>query len=619
MKFVNHKLAFLISLFLLIQTPSIFSVVAIIKEEFYPDERDALIQLRDSVTSNLDLHSKWTGPPCHENDTNWVGISCSNGHVVHIVLEGIELKGSLPSTFPQNITYLTKLSFTNNSLSGHLPNLSNLFDLEYVSLSHNTIWGPIPLEFIQLPKLNTLQLQQNYLYGEIPPFDQPTLTVFNVSYNHLGGQIPNTSVLQKFPNTSYGNNPGLCGTPLENPCSFPPPPPSPPSPIPPVSPPNNKRSLGSRDVILIAVAAGFIPILVVLGFLFYYKVVHRREKKKEIRSGEICNGIAEERMPSSPKSRRDPELSVELEFFDKEMPAFDLDDLLRSSAEVLGKGTLGTSYKTTLETGQNLVVKRLKDMKELSKKEFVQQMQLLGKKRHENLARIVSFYYSKDEKLVIYEFVPDGTLFELLHENRGVGRVPLSWAERLSIIKDIAKALTFLHHSLPHHRVPHANLKSSNVLIQRNPQNCCHSKLTDFGFLPLLMSSSKSSDNRMLAVANSPEYAQGRKLSHKADVYCFGVVLLEIITGRIPGEISPVSQETMEDLSDWVRMVVNTDWSTDILDVEIVNAREGHDEMLKLTEIALECTDDVPEKRPKMSEVLQRIEQIEQKQERMNE
>lgn len=300
MKFVNRKLAFLISLFLLIQTPSSFSVAAIINE-FYPDERDALIQLRDSVTSNLDLHSNWTGPPCHENDANWVGISCSNGHVVRIVLEGIELKGALPSTFPQNITYLTKLSFTNNSLSGHLPNLSNLFDLEYVSLSHNTIWGPIPLEFTQLPKLNTLQLQQNYLYGEIPPFDQPTLTVFNVSYNHLGGQIPNTSVLQKFPNTSYGNNPGLCGPPLENPCSFPPPPPSPPSPIPPVSPPaspppadkkkKNKRSLGLRDVILIAVAAGFIPILVVLGFLFYYKVVRRREKRKEIRSGMLLSAV----------------------------------------------------------------------------------------------------------------------------------------------------------------------------------------------------------------------------------------------------------------------------------------------------------------------------------------
>ena len=117
----------------------------------------------------------------------------------------------------------------------------------------------------------------------------------------------------------------------------------------------------------------------------------------------------------SPKNRKDPERGVELEFFDKEMPVFDLDDLLRASAEVLGKGTLGTTYKTTLETGQSLAVKRLNNMSELSKKEFVQQMQLLGKTRHENLVQIVSFYYSKDEKLVIYEFVPHGTLFELLH------------------------------------------------------------------------------------------------------------------------------------------------------------------------------------------------------------
>ena len=114
--------------------------------------------------------------------------------------------------------------------------------------------------------------------------------------------------------------------------------------------------------------------------------------------------------------------------------------------------------------------------------------------------------------------------------------------------------------------------------------------------------------------AKSPEYAQGKKLSRKADVYCFGVIILEIITGRIPGEISLVGNERMmEDLSEWVRTVVNNVRSTDIMDVEIVATREGHDEMLKLTEIALECTDEVPENRPKMSEVLQKIEEIELK------
>lgn len=114
-------------------------------------------------------------------------------------------------------------------------------------------------------------------------------------------------------------------------------------------------------------------------------------------------------------STEDTERRIQLEFFDKERPVFNLDDLLRSSAEVLGKGNLGTTYKVVMETGPAVAVKRLKEMNSLSKKEFVQQMQLLGQMRHENLLQIISFYYSKEEKLVIHEFVPDGSLFELLH------------------------------------------------------------------------------------------------------------------------------------------------------------------------------------------------------------
>ena len=193
-------------------------------------------------------------------------------------------------------------------------------------------------------------------------------------------------------------------------------------------------------------------------------------------------------------------------------------------------------------------------------------------------------------------------------ENREVGRIPLDWNARLNIIKDIAKGVVFLHHSLSSHKVPHANLKSSNVLIHHDGQGY-HSKLTDFGLLPLLPAKKLV---EKLAISKSPEFVQGKKLTHKADVYCFGIIMLEVITGKIPGEILGEMEETTTDLSDWVRNVVNNDWSTDILDVEILAAREGHDSMLKLTEIALECTDEKPEKRPKMSEVLRRMEEIEQ-------
>lgn len=189
-----------------------------------------------------------------------------------------------------------------------------------------------------------------------------------------------------------------------------------------------------------------------------------------------------------------------------------------------------------------------------------------------------------------------------------MGRVPLTWTTRLEIVKGIAKGLTFLHESLPSHKVPHANLKSSNILIYHNDHNY-HPKLTDFGFLPILPSH-KSSE--MLAVGRSPEFSLGKKLTHKADVYCFGIVLLEIITGRIPGEFSPGHNDRMDDLAEWVRAVVNNDWSTDILDIEILAMKEGHGEMLRLTEIALECTATVPEKRPNMSEMLRKIEEISQ-------
>lgn len=197
-------------------------------------------------------------------------------------------------------------------------------------------------------------------------------------------------------------------------------------------------------------------------------------------------------------------------------------------------------------------------------------------------------------------------------ENRGIGRQAVNWRTRLSIIHDIAKGLNFLHNSLPSssHKVPppHANLKSTNVLLlllehennNNNSQYYYSCKLSDYGFLPLLQS--RKSSWGKLASSRSPEFCSGKKVTAETDIYCFGIVVLEIITGKMPADDY--------DLSEWVRTVVNTDWSTDIFDVEIVSEKEGYDEMLNLTKIALECTDTVPENRPKMSEVLRRIEEV---------
>ncbi|KAJ0967839.1 hypothetical protein J5N97_024756 [Dioscorea zingiberensis] len=491
------------------------------------DERSALLLLRDTLSSPLNLHSNWTGPPCYRGRSQWLGISCSSdSHVISIDLHSTQLTGSLSSSSFQNITFLSTINLSNNALNGQLPTLQGLLHLQSLAFAGNRFSGSIPVEYVDLKSLTQLEIQDNLLGGSIPPLDQPSLEVFNVSYNFLQGQIPQTSAMQRW----------------------------------------NPKKEEERA-----------------------KYSSGEQEEKKLKYGRTASKIAE------------------LEFINKDKPTFDLDDLLRASAEVMGKGKLGTTYRTTLESGTNVVVKRLiREIGGVSRKEFAQHIHILGKLKHENVVEIIAFYYSMDEKLLIFDHVPDDSLFHLLHENRGEGRVALRWGSRLNIVKGIARGLAYLHQSLPSHKVPHGNLKTSNVLILQ-PNH--HPKLTDYGFLPLLQTINQNLVDK-LAIAKTPEYSshgeKGRKMiTSQADVFCFGLILVEVVTGLVPSD-----EEDIGDLSEWVRSVVSNEWSTDILDLEIVAENESHEEMLKLLDFALECTSFDPERRPQVGELLGRIEDI---------
>ncbi|XP_062205365.1 probable inactive receptor kinase At3g02880 [Phragmites australis] len=584
------------------------------------DERRDLLVLRDTLRSALDLHSNWTGPPCHGGRSRWHGVSCDgDGRVVGVALDGAQLTGTLPRGALRGVSRLATLSLRGNALHGALPGLDGLDRLRAVDLSSNRFSGPIPVGYAtSLRSLVRLELQDNLLNGTVPSFEQRGLVVFNVSYNFLQGEVPGTRALRRFPVSAFDHNLRLCGEAVNAVCRE-----GPPSAAgsssdnPAVRPANDidraarkpmRFRLATWSIVVIALIAALVPFAAVLIFL------HHKKKTREVRlggrAGAAVTGAGDikdkaEQGRGSGSRSTDSGKSVELQFFRADRASFDLDELFRSTAEMLGKGRLGITYRVTLDAGPVVVVKRLRNMAHVPRRDFTHTMQLLGKLRHENVVDLVACFYSKEEKLAVYEHVPGCSLFQLLHGNRGEGRTPLPWPARLSIAKGVARGLAYLDQSLPYlHRPPHGNLKSSNVLIlfaaKSKQQQQVVPKLTDHGLHPLLPHHA-----HRLAAAKCPEFARGggRRLSSRADVYCLGLVLLELVTGKVPVEEDG-------DLAEWARLALSHEWSTDIIDVEIVGDRGRHGDMLRLTEVALLCAAVEPDRRPKVQDVVMMIDVI---------
>lgn len=248
------------------------------------DERASLLQLRDTLISpSISLHSNWTGPSCYRGRSRWLGISCSpSSHVISIDLHSTQLTGSLSSSSFQNITYLTTIILANNSLNGTLPTLEGLFYLQSLSLAGNRFFGSIPKEYIDLKSLTRLELQDNLLNGSIPPLDQPSLQVFNVSYNFLQGLIPETEALQRFNSSCFDHNLGLCGKPLDTLCPLAPSPSPSPSSLPSLA---GKSSLETWILVCVAVGAVLVPLFVILCFLCFHKWCLKKKEEEEEEQG----------------------------------------------------------------------------------------------------------------------------------------------------------------------------------------------------------------------------------------------------------------------------------------------------------------------------------------------
>ena len=376
----------------------------------------------------------------------WIGVECDSNQsfVYSLRLPGVGLVGPIPANTIGKLTQLRVLSLRSNRLSGGIPSdfsnlimlrnlylqdnafsgefppsLTQLTRLTRLDLSSNNMSGPIPPSVDNLTHLSGLFLQNNGFSGSLPNISAVNLTNFNVSNNKLNGSIPKS--LAKFPESSFAGNLDLCGGPFPS-CSGP-------SPTPSQNPPptdgiRKSKKLSTAAIIGIIIGAVFVAFLLLL---FLILCLRRRSNRQPAKSQKPPStvGTTARTIPiaeAGTSSSKDDITGGSIEaternklvFFEGGIYNFDLEDLLRASAEVLGKGSVGTSYKAVLEEGTTVVVKRLKDVV-VTKKEFETQMEILGKIKHENVVPLRAFYFSKDEKLLVYDYISTGSFSASLH------------------------------------------------------------------------------------------------------------------------------------------------------------------------------------------------------------
>ncbi|KAL3732892.1 hypothetical protein ACJRO7_022414 [Eucalyptus globulus] len=579
----------------------------------------------------------------------WQGVLCAQGRAVRLVLEGLDLGGELAPNSLTRLDQLRVLSLQNDSLAGPIPDLSGLVNLKTLflgynaftgsfppsifslhrvrtlDLSHNGFTGPLPSWLAELDRLYYLRLDDNRFNGSIPPLNQSSLQTFNVSGNNLTGAIPVTPVLARFKISSYSWNPGLCGQIINKECNPGPPffgasstgasgaPPAPAAALGQSAEVHgvNQTQQGQKKHKRTAVILGFssgVAVLVCSLMCFAVAVKKQREQSRLAASPMMASDDAAaaeaavvmqiEQNELEEKVKRVQGMQVtaksgSLVFCAGEAQLYSLEQLMRASAELLGRGTMGTTYKAVLDSRLIVTVKRMDagKMAGTSREAFERHMESVGGLRHPNLVPLRSFFQAREERLLIYDYQPNGSLFSLIHGSKSARAKPLHWTSCLKIAEDVAQGLSYIHQAW---RLVHGNLKSSNVLLGPDFEAC----IVDYCLSVLIAPATPpDADDPDLAAYAAPESRDpSHQPTNKSDVYAYGTLLLELLTSRPP---SQHPWQMPGDAMGWVRSTREDD-----------GGGGGDDRLAMLLEIAMACRARSPEQRPTMWQVLKMLQEI---------
>ncbi|MED6112816.1 hypothetical protein PIB30_065158 [Stylosanthes scabra] len=519
-------------------------------------------------------------------------------------LSGNHLNGSIPWEIAGAMS-LKELRLEKNFLVGKIPtSIENCSSLSTLILAQNRLSGSIPAAVAKLTNLQTVDLSFNNLTGSLPKqlANLANLISFNLSHNNLQGELPAGGFFNTISPYSVSGNPSLCGSAVNRSC-----PAVMPKPI--VLNPNTSidtgsgtlpQTMGHKRIILsisalIAIGAAAVIVVGVIGIT----VLNLRVRATASRSPAHLTFSAGDEFSHSPTTDAN---SGKLVMFSGE-PDFSSgahDALLNKDCE-LGRGGFGAVYQTVLRDGRSVAIKKLTVSSLVkSQEDFEREVKKLGKVRHQNLVELEGYYWTPSLQLLISEYVSGGSLYKHLHE--GSGGNFLSWNERFNVILGTAKALAHLHNS----NIIHYNIKSTNVLLDSYGEP----KVGDFGLarlLPMLDRYVLSSKIQSALGYMAPEFAcKTVKITEKCDIYGFGVLVLEVVTGKRPVEYM---EDDVVVLCDMVRGALEEGRVEECID-ERLQGKFPAEEAIPVMKLGLICTSQVPSNRPDMGEVVSILELI---------